>query len=290
MPPRTPARLHLPRPALGACLHLGVERDTRGLALSPLQRLNHYPATPLPSVSWIFEGELQLVQAPGSAGQTLSPALPALVFAGASRRPTVSWSPGPVHALTVSFYPEALRRLGIEPGRWVDRIVPLEAAVQGELLECLAAVLQAADGDAFGRLQAALTPLWQQAHEHRRLPTMRAWVQAMAVHASFSPAGAGVRQAQRRFKDWTGQSQRELQRYVRTERALACAAAQPPDAAPDIAGLAADTGYADQSHLGREVRRVTGLSPARLSAFMRSDESFWFYRLLAGYLERERGG
>lgn len=36
----------------------------------------------------------------------------------------------------------------------------------------------------------------------------------------------------------------------------------------------------DQSHMGREVRRVTGLSPARLDDLMAHDEAFWFYRLM----------
>ena len=57
-------------------------------------------------------------------------------------------------------------------------------------------------------------------------------------------------------------------------------ARQAHPVAAEWAALAADSGFADQSHLGREVRRITGFSPRRLQQMMAEDESFWFYRLL----------
>lgn len=48
----------------------------------------------------------------------------------------------------------------------------------------------------------------------------------------------------------------------------------------DLAGLAGDLGFADQSHMGREVRRLTGLSPGKLNGLLASHEAFWFRRLL----------
>lgn len=51
------------------------------------------------------------------------------------------------------------------------------------------------------------------------------------------------------------------------------------DPGQDLAALAADHGFADQSHMGREVRRVTGISPARLNSLIRTEEAFWCYRL-----------
>ena len=38
-----------------------------------------------------------------------------------------------------------------------------------------------------------------------------------------------------------------------------------------IAELAADSGFADQAHATRELRRVTGLTPAKLRAELRRD-------------------
>jgi AraC-like DNA-binding protein len=45
------------------------------------------------------------------------------------------------------------------------------------------------------------------------------------------------------------------------------------------AELAADTDYADQSHLCRETRRMTGFSPDDLRRRIGSEEAFWAYRL-----------
>lgn len=53
-------------------------------------------------------------------------------------------------------------------------------------------------------------------------------------------------------------------------------------AAPRAGELLADaSGYADQSHLCREVRRVTGFSPEELYRRIQEDEGFWSYRLWA---------
>jgi hypothetical protein len=40
--------------------------------------------------------------------------------------------------------------------------------------------------------------------------------------------------------------------------------------------------------MGREVRRVTGLSPARFGEHLENDEAFWYYRLMASSLKGKR--
>src|SRR5690606_19821593 len=89
--------------------------------------------------------------------------------------------------------------------------------------------------------------------------------------------GTGLRQMQRQFKRWAGQSQRELQLYVRAERAFALVQQQENPVWSDVALQA---GYSDQSHFGREVKRISGFSPAQFAQRMKSDEAFWMYRLL----------
>lgn len=95
-----------------------------------------------------------------------------------------------------------------------------------------------------------------------------------------SQSGASLRQLQRTVRRLTGQSYRQLQLYQRTEQAFGQLTQSAEHSASRWASLAAESGYADQSHLGREVRRMTGFSPARLEAMMQADEAFWFYRLL----------
>ncbi len=85
------------------------------------------------------------------------------------------------------------------------------------------------------------------------------------------PAGRPVR-----CKQLTGQSQRDLELYARIEAAVEHAARHDQD----LATLAARSGYSDQSHLGRELKRVTGLPARQLRERMMQEEAFWLYRLL----------
>ena len=71
---------------------------------------------------------------------------------------------------------------------------------------------------------------------------------------------------------------RELRGFGRAEQAFfrALAGGEGPVRWTDVA---ADAGYADQSHLCRETRRVTGFPPDELRQRIADDESFWIYRL-----------
>ena len=71
----------------------------------------------------------------------------------------------------------------------------------------------------------------------------------------------------REFTRIVGLSPRRLARLLRVERLLA---AVDPDAEVPWAGLAADLGWADQSHLIRDVRRHTGSTPSAYLAARRS--------------------
>ena len=285
MPPATSARLLLPRPALAACMFVGMERDTRGMVLSDEQRFNYFPATPMAAVSWIFEGTLHMVEERRDDGApVLGPALPRLVLFGPQCRPFASWSPGPVHALSVAFYPEALARLtGVGAESLVDRILPLEEVAPGSLLAaCRSLLAPEAAGEPFHHLEERLEPLWSgpRLRDAALAPLLGDWVRALAVRAAVSRAGRGVRQVQRRIKAWTGQSHRDLQLFARVEDAVVRAQRTREGKPLDLAGLASDAGFADQSHMGREIRRVTGLPPGRLDALIATDEAFWFYRLI----------
>lgn len=284
--PRPAAIMHTPSLALGACLMAGVERDTRGCVLSDAERFNYYPATPMAVISWIFEGALHMVEERGpSTGPTLGPALPRLVFSGPQRCPSVSWSPGPVHALSVGFYPEALSRLvgrPIEP--YLDQNLPLEAVAPPVLLQACQAILDAGGDEPFTMLETQFQPLWHGPGQASPAPYLSDWVRSVATRAAHSATGRSLRQLQRRVRDWTGQSYRDLQLFIRAEEAFLRRIEARDSGTHDLAAIAADAGFADQSHMGREIRRVTGLSPACLGERLEKDEAFWYYRLMAGEL------
>jgi hypothetical protein len=65
-----------------------------------------------------------------------------------------------------------------------------------------------------------------------------------------------------------------LQRILRFQRFIRFIDALPspssPSSLPDLAAVAADAGYADQPHLTRECKALSGLTPAALSAERRT--------------------
>jgi AraC-like DNA-binding protein len=79
---------------------------------------------------------------------------------------------------------------------------------------------------------------------------------------------------------------RELRSLARAERTFF---EVKPIEEPRWAELAADAGYADQSHLCRESRRVTGFSPAELHRRILQEEGFWAYRLWSGTAPEAQG-
>ena len=283
---RTTAFMHIPSPSLGACVLAGVERDTRGCMLDDAERFNYYPATPLAVISWIFEGTLHMVEKRGENPQsTLGSALPRLVFSGPQRRPSASWSPGAVHALSVGFYPEALGRLICQPMEaYLDQHLPLETVAQPPLLQACQAVLDACDDNPFATLETYFQSLWREPSRASLAPYLGDWVRSLTTRAAHSTAARSLRQLQRRIRDWTGQSYRDLQLFIRVEEAFIHRIGAHDSNAPNLAAIAADAGYADQSHMGREIRRVTGLSPTRFGECLTNDEAFWYYRLIAGEL------
>jgi AraC-like DNA-binding protein len=71
--------------------------------------------------------------------------------------------------------------------------------------------------------------------------------------------GLSARQLQRNIVANVGLTPKTLQRVLRMQRFLEYASRRG-----ELAAAAADAGYADQSHLTREIRALSGLTPARL--------------------------
>ncbi len=97
------------------------------------------------------------------------------------------------------------------------------------------------------------------------------------LNAALSLSGRSLRQIQRRVKAATGVPLKRLQTYSKAEEAFALALRNGSD---DLAGIAADAGYSDQSHMGRQVRVQTGFTPTQLMRGFESDEAFWSYPLM----------
>jgi AraC-like DNA-binding protein len=281
-------RLWTPRLSLSACMRGVMLRDTRGLALTPAQRLSYYPASPLCAMHCVFEGEAVLLRGgfperPPRLDDHREPLPTGLVLVGPHTQPTVCWNAGPVHVLSLVLMPDALQLLtGLEPAALVDRVVDGRTLLPPEWSTLFLALAALPDAEArVQHLQDFLDPRWQAVRPRQALQGHRYadWAQGLALRAAQSSAGRSLRQVERRIKAWAGQPMRELQSLGRIEKAFFAVARTAEHKRVRWADVAADTGYADQSHLSRATRRVTGFAPEELRRRIRDEEPFWLYRL-----------
>ena len=84
------------------------------------------------------------------------------------------------------------------------------------------------------------------------------------------------------MRTMTGWSARALKGLARAEDALLMAA---HSTRPRVnwASIAAEAGYADQSHLCRELRRYTGFSPQQLWRCVPNEQALWVYKVWFGW-------
>ena len=89
-----------------------------------------------------------------------------------------------------------------------------------------------------------------------------------------------MRNIERRIKARAGLSLRSLLRLRRAEQSFFSARDKSRAGPANLADVAAQGGYADQAHLSRDVRGITGHSPGKFLRLLQSgDESYWIYRI-----------
>ena len=161
-------------------------------------------------------------------------------------------------AIGARFHPGAAPMLLRTPACSItDAHVPLEA-----LLPRLATRIHERLLDA--RSPAALAEELRAGLRHAEEPDARV-VEAVRMLDAGAPVATvaertfvSERALQRRFLDHVGYGPKTLQRVQRFQRFLRAAPRMP------LARAATLAGYADQSHLSRESRRLAGLTPRRL--------------------------
>lgn len=192
-----------------------------------------------------------------------------LRIAGPTRQPLTPPSLGRMVAFGATFHPGAAPYLLRTPAsEMVDRHVDLDA-IDPRFAARLDGALSAAP-DARAGIAALAQELAQRIDGTDGLPdpAVRAAVAALdgaaaTVAGAAAKAYISERELQRRFVHDVGYAPKTLQRVLRFQRfmdqlALPCA---------ELAGAAARAGYADQSHLAREARRLSGLSPRQLVGY-----------------------
>lgn len=270
------ARVIAPPISLASCVCACVVRDTTGRPPLPHeQRFNHFPASAHCSISWIIQGEVQALE----TGR----ATPRVALGGPQTLARTSYNPGPVQLFIVLFFPHALHALtGLDMSRLVDRFAALDEVLDAPWQAFSQEVLQAPDDAArLALLSQFLLPRWQAARASGAAPgnALGDWVSALAIQVKASGWGRSARNVERRIKIWAGQPLRRLRRLRRAEQSFLQARAGMEAGSISWADAAAQGGYADQAHLCRETRSITGLSPGELARRLREDENYWVYRI-----------
>jgi AraC-like DNA-binding protein len=287
--PGTVARLRIPPRALEGCVYAYLWRDlaaARGavpIGLTDAQCQSWFPATPLCGLSWTLGGRVRELSLDGKPGDWL----PAGVLGGPRSGPRRFQSTPDGRAFMVAIRPEALQAMtDLDIGALKDRMVPLSVIGDPDWHALDAAMREAGDEATARRLlEAFLLPRWRavRAAVVAEDPAPRGyagWMQRLALRAIAAGHGRSVRQAERRIKQWSGQSLRALRLVSRAEAAFhEVRRLDEDDDAVIWSALAQDHGYADQAHLCRETRRLSGFSPEELRRRVAEEEAFWAYRV-----------
>jgi len=283
------AALIPPSPGLADLIKAYVVRSTFDQPMPACGwRLSRYPAMTFCGLTFLLRGEARWLPVDVNLRQdALTPAHPQLrrtpltFVNGPLTRPLCGIELTPVETVTIAFYapafhafsgmrPDTLRDCPAEDpamlGAWVD-----------ELRQCL---LDEPDTQRrVARIEAFLASRWETTH-HR---LDRRWLDAgpllsrLGVHAAALWLRWSARSLERQIERSYGIAPRDVRKLHRAQDAfLAARDAQRTD----LATLAADHGYTDQSHLSRDIAAMSGEPPRRLLDKVKSnDDSFWVYRL-----------
>jgi AraC-like DNA-binding protein len=273
------ARLIVPRGALVSCTPAYLVRSTLGSGASGF---NHYPATPFCAVCWLLHGPTAVVEN-GVVSRELVADTGDAIFSGPQPQPWTTWNAAPTHFFVALFYPDALHALsGVDMADFVGKFLPAEQLLGMPWQDLAHTLIAAPDDDARAALvDDFLEARWLAARDGAGGGRTQVgdWARRLALQAAASGIGRSVRVAERRIKTMAGLPMRTLRRMGRGERVLLAARTEQREGKISWTGVAADAGFADQAHLTRETRAITGLSPTELARAIEHDDSYWMYRI-----------
>lgn len=256
-----------------------VERDTRGCELDEHEQLNRFPANAYCCITWMLEGKVQLItQGASVRGEVL----PKHFVHGCQTRPCVSRNEGERHSFCAVFYPDAFRALfGVDLALIQDAFLDASQVLPDHGMRLVDAVANAPDDAERRRIVDAFMAA------HATALGTSPWMQLrrMGVNIGLRIAGrllgVGLRQTQRLARREGGMNVPGLSRLWRGERSLRkVREALDRGQAVNWAAHAIDAGYADQSHLVRECKEISGRTPTQIAQQAKHDEADWLYRLL----------
>lgn len=258
MSPRERVLVHAAPPAARPWGLCAIARDVAA-ADTPLAATVH--ANAWACVNVVLRGEVHCGGEP----------LPARFLSGPFSTPFPSLVPRGLSSLSVVLAPWVLQPLfGITAGAMADRLVDADT-LRAPLLDALCG--RAEDACRTGVLEPLWRLLAEQAAAARAGEPPLAFdvLRRHGVAAAAAACGWSARHYHRRFHASMGLAPASWLRITRWEASVLALAQQP---AP-LAELSAQGGYADQAHLARDTRALTGATPAQLRRALQAGAGHW---------------
>ena len=157
--------------------------------------------------------------------------------------------------------------LGMPASEVVDERLPLQDVLGEEATKLTELIGDGAEGAVFEHLEGLVASRLREARPDPLVlaATRRLGFPGSRVEWLADALGISDRQLRRRFHTAVGYGPKILDRVLRFRRFVSHAQAVSAGEI-DLARLAADLGYADQSHLTRDCVRLSGMTPGRLAA------------------------
>ncbi len=255
-----------------------VVRNTPDNGPDGAQSINHFPPTPYCCITWMLDGELHLVR---QGEQMRDQRLHRICVIGCQSQHGATSNIGARESFMAVFYSDAFHTVfDLDLSDLQDRFVNASQVLNAD---------GAALVDAVGKAQSheqRIDLIEDFLRNHSPAMALSPWlrIRRLGSHLSLrlvsTVLGVGERQAQRRARREAGLPLRGLSRLWRARRSHSDVKMQLAQGDSLNWGQHADAhGYADQSHMVKECKDLTGSSPQQLLELVKNNESHWMYRL-----------
>lgn len=264
------------------------------LQMEGKQAYNHFPAMECCVLTFFFQGAVAVPHdtRAAAAGQPL----PRWLLSGPRTQPVTSRVLEPFRCFAVLFYPHAFAHLtGISPLSLRDDDVDANSVLPPEWKEwpiALSSLVSSSQAQ-YRWITDWLSTRWSSCRDkltEATPPDLSAYLRISATRKEEVPTPTvaelathlrmSERHLHRRTLKATGLSPMHLHRIQRAQQAFLRARESLQQGLPlNLAELAVDYEYSDQSHLTRELRALCGLPAARLLSAVQTEEDFWPFRL-----------
>lgn len=246
-------------------------------------RLTQLPSSASATLTLVLSGEMRLRDHATGSVQSLPPAF----VCGPQTRPSRLLTSNGLRCLIVVMAPGCWHGLVQGPAVSLTNGWQDVRALGCGWLHALSAKLSAAPPQAMWEMLEAAMYRWLGGTGGRQ-PAKRfshadtCWMRDALLRTDPGKAarayGLSLRQVERRFIRQFGLSPKAYQRLARTALLITRLGLGPE--AARLAELATDLGYADQSHLSRDMKLFTGVQPGRLRTLLDAHPEYWAYRVL----------